>query len=654
MSKKQRKISLIFIGFLLALLTIVSFAEPPEAPNQLITENPYKEVKTVEANKNREHAEMNIGVNKLNPKVLNGYKLSDTEYYIELPSEEILKQNETYYISKTLEDLPDIYSVNGKKTIVNLNKFENYSIETADFNYGFTDNIILIDKAPLDIKKFIISKLDKTSGEIKKVYEVKDIKSAEINKLHSEIRNEESEYIVFALNDEILKELTIGTEIKIGKNFSQILKNENTRKHNKRNSELFYKIDKEKKQLLVENRKDVNEIKIITLNNEKINRIYTGNIYLKSNIETNALVTFDINNFNMIKLYTDKPNVHPFFYGSMRIYPTSNSDLSAKMGFIDETGQVVTDNRKNGQFLQGKITGTTYPLQKHHFGKTMYITVGSERRAVKIADDPNGNPILGLGEFFEVGNATSIGIAYLPLGTSNGGINIGVRTWQTFLQNTIVIKLEFPDGAVSNYMIKIPKLEGKNYYNEDLPLANEYLPKKRYTKEINQFINGELDTIKVGTKDYDLRIFGRTFGIRVPRKITLEATDFENNTQNLTFAVSLSELQNATSKIVGDNYIISPGTSGGFEKNSAMDFDIILTSNHSLNNLKTLKGKKIGLVEMLPGYDFIIDEIEYKINFKNISETIDVSSLKILENLFTNNEFTGLIQNENRIVLKDG
>lgn len=287
MSKRHGKISLILIGFLLTLSTILSFAEPPEAPNQLITENPYKEVKTVEANKNREHAEMNISVDKLNLLKLDGYKIGDTEYYIELPPEEKLKKNETYYISKDIENLPNIYSVNGKKTITNLNGFKDYSIETVDFSYGFTDNFILIDRAPIDAKSFIVSKLDKSSGEIKKVYEVKNIKNTDIIKLSGEV-TEKADYVTFNLSDDVLEELNSGADIKVGKNFTEILKTKNFNKRSRRSNKLFYKVDHNKKQLLVENRGDINEIKILSIKNKKINKIYAGNIFFKPKIEVRS------------------------------------------------------------------------------------------------------------------------------------------------------------------------------------------------------------------------------------------------------------------------------------------------------------------------------------------------------------------------------
>lgn len=306
MSKKHRKISLVFIGFLLTLLTIVSFAEAPEAPNQLITENPYKEVKIVEANKNRERAEMKISVNKLNPKAISGYKIGDNEFYIELPSDEILKENETYYISKNIEDLPNIYTINGKKTITNLKRFENYSIETADFNYGILENIILIDKVPIGINKFIVSKLDKLSGEIKKVYKIEKFNTIIEEELQGEIINNNTQ-VVFKLTDELLNDFT-GNEkqIKIGKSLKDILNKKNRIKRNLDKNTLNYELDKENKKLIIDNANILEELKILVLNNNKIEKIYRG----KRNVN---LVAKTILPTEDISIPEDKVNI-PYQY----------------------------------------------------------------------------------------------------------------------------------------------------------------------------------------------------------------------------------------------------------------------------------------------------------------------------------------------------
>ncbi|MGL5245111.1 MAG: hypothetical protein ACRC7R_08070, partial [Sarcina sp.] len=180
-------------------------------------------------------------------------------------------------------------------------------------------------------------------------------------------------------------------------------------------------------------------------------------------------------------------------------------------------------------------------------------------------------------------------------------------------------------------------------------------------------MSGELDRIKLGLKNYDLRILGvnalglSNLRVQIPREITLEATDSENNTQNLTFAVSLSGLQNATSSIEGDNYILNPSNDGYKDINSAMAFDIILTgnirSNHSLNNLITLKGKNINLVSIgavnsrMNKMTTIIDEVEYKINYKNSSETIDFRDKNKGDIILGDSQFEAL--DTNKVVIKD-
>lgn len=341
MSKKHRKISLVFIGFLLTLLTIVSFAEAPEAPNQLITENPYKEVKTVEANKNREHAEMNISVNKLNPKIINGYKIDNNEFYIELPADEVLKENETYYISKNIEDLPNIYSVNGKKTVTNLKKFENYSMETADFNYEILENIILIDEAPIGINEFIVSKLDKLSGEIKKVYKIEKFNTIVVKELEGEIINNDTQ-VVFKLTDELLNDF-IGNEkqIKIGKSLKDILSKKSRVKRSLDKNTLNYELNQKNKKLIVDNDKLLDELKIVILNNNRIEKIYRG----KRNVN---LATKTILPTEDISIPEDQVNI-PYQY------------IPGYLSYIIYDGERHTSNGSPREhFAKGNIVLATY------------------------------------------------------------------------------------------------------------------------------------------------------------------------------------------------------------------------------------------------------------------------------------------------------
>ncbi|WP_407536513.1 hypothetical protein QCB49_11075 (plasmid) [Cetobacterium somerae] len=175
MSKKHRKISLVFIVFLLTLLTVVSFAEPPEAPNQLITENPYKEVKTVEADKNREHAEMNLSVNKIHIKEIEGINLDTGEIVVYLPEEEILKNkiisNETYYVTDSIEKFPDISTVSGKKYFSNSNRFLNKALDN-DNNISFEKHTNYISIQKKNDNELYLGRLDIKTGEIKNIWKI--------------------------------------------------------------------------------------------------------------------------------------------------------------------------------------------------------------------------------------------------------------------------------------------------------------------------------------------------------------------------------------------------------------------------------------------------------------------------------------------------
>ena len=274
-----------FIYFILLLVSsIMIFSKPPQAPNKLVTENPKREVTTVEASKNREHAEMDITVKKLNLKSLISYKLSDLEFYIQLPKNETLNQDEVYFVSKTVDDIPNISTVNGKKVFSNLEKFKNYNIKTKDFIYTHKDNFILIDRAPIGIKEFVVSKLNKTTGAIKQVYSSKDFKETPVEKISGVIEPGNT-HVIFNLSEEILKELTTkGNRIEVGTTFNKILTtNKLERKTDK--EALTYTIEAETSRLLVEDKEKLNEIKILVFNKDGIKKIYKGDIFLPS-IET--------------------------------------------------------------------------------------------------------------------------------------------------------------------------------------------------------------------------------------------------------------------------------------------------------------------------------------------------------------------------------
>ncbi|MGL4861576.1 MAG: hypothetical protein ACRC3I_03245, partial [Cetobacterium sp.] len=76
-----------------------------DIPNEKIYTNPEREIKTVDAKKNREHAELNITVNKLTPKKIHGVD-NDGILEINFPEDEgILKEGERLIFSNDLNDI---------------------------------------------------------------------------------------------------------------------------------------------------------------------------------------------------------------------------------------------------------------------------------------------------------------------------------------------------------------------------------------------------------------------------------------------------------------------------------------------------------------------------------------------------------------------
>ena len=145
MSKKNRRISFFIFGILLMLVSMVTSATPPKAPNQLITENPYKEVTTIEAKKNREHAEMNLTVNKIIPKEIEGILLKNGNIIVQLPEEEQLEKN--YYITNSLDNISNRSSKKNKREVNNGIKYE------------LEKNIMTIEKNSNE-KLYIFQKID--------------------------------------------------------------------------------------------------------------------------------------------------------------------------------------------------------------------------------------------------------------------------------------------------------------------------------------------------------------------------------------------------------------------------------------------------------------------------------------------------------------
>ncbi|MGL4935567.1 MAG: hypothetical protein ACRC51_08820, partial [Cetobacterium sp.] len=104
---------------LLFVVSVLVFSDTPKAPNELIVENPYKEVKTVDANKNREHAKMEIGVTKINLVELEGKILENGKVMYILPvSNTKAIDNSEIVVVKEIEQLTKDVAVKKYATVL--------------------------------------------------------------------------------------------------------------------------------------------------------------------------------------------------------------------------------------------------------------------------------------------------------------------------------------------------------------------------------------------------------------------------------------------------------------------------------------------------------------------------------------------------------
>ncbi|MGL4866013.1 MAG: hypothetical protein ACRC4T_23225, partial [Cetobacterium sp.] len=122
----MKKMKKFFFVIVILIMSMKLFSI--DIPNEKVFTNPEREVKTVDAKKNREHAELNITVNKLTPKKISGTNNGGV-LEIDFPEDEgILKDGERFIFSNELDEInpkvrkaPRVYSLKGKnlKTVKN-------------------------------------------------------------------------------------------------------------------------------------------------------------------------------------------------------------------------------------------------------------------------------------------------------------------------------------------------------------------------------------------------------------------------------------------------------------------------------------------------------------------------------------------------------
>ena len=100
-----------------------------------------------------EPAKLKIGVTKLITKELAmDFDPEKKIIYCEVPEE--VTENDSIYVSETLDEMPSTSTTNGRKTINNINKYLTKDIKAnANFNYRVVD---VNDEATGEVKKYLV------------------------------------------------------------------------------------------------------------------------------------------------------------------------------------------------------------------------------------------------------------------------------------------------------------------------------------------------------------------------------------------------------------------------------------------------------------------------------------------------------------------
>lgn len=237
------KIKKYILGLILVVFSVIAFAQLPEAPNTLITENPEKEVTTVDAPKNREHAEMNITVNKILIKEKEGISLSDGRAIVFLNDENEeekinLAEDEVFYVTDSLENFPDISTVNGKRTISNLKRVKESAVGNGVIVKDYGDFLLLEGK---NLKASLyMGAVNKKDGTVSKMWKIEESKNYKVKELIG-IR-EDSSKVDFDISTE--KELKSGLEnnrVKFYRTNNSILRRKRSLNSNNFSTEVKYK-----------------------------------------------------------------------------------------------------------------------------------------------------------------------------------------------------------------------------------------------------------------------------------------------------------------------------------------------------------------------------------------------------------------------------
>lgn len=201
------------------LMFICSLSIYSDVPNEVITKNPKKEVTTVNSEKNRDHANMSITVNKINLIDIEGVEV-DKSIIFSLPQEKEQKKIKDKYIVINSLDILNNYinPLKSKRNIENLNITSPRLIREND-----KEKVFRID---IGNKENYILKINETNTKIEKIFRIKN-KLATKSGLSYEVLFPNAGYVNKGDIHWIEKELIAGKEYHGGKWWSMHLKSYN-------------------------------------------------------------------------------------------------------------------------------------------------------------------------------------------------------------------------------------------------------------------------------------------------------------------------------------------------------------------------------------------------------------------------------------------
>lgn len=150
----------------MVLISLSAFSNSKEekVPNELIVNNPKKEVTTVESPKNREHGEMNISVTKINPIEIVGREVNGK---LEFNLPEKVNSDNKILVTQDVSHIQGLVKLNGKepRNLLGKKKIELPVPFTLEKKYEKTK--VIVDK-PKDKKDLYIAVMN--GGKVEKVY----------------------------------------------------------------------------------------------------------------------------------------------------------------------------------------------------------------------------------------------------------------------------------------------------------------------------------------------------------------------------------------------------------------------------------------------------------------------------------------------------